>query len=165
MSLSRQVARCACGSVEFQASGTPILAAACYCDDCQQGARQIAALPNGPVAGDDGGTEYLLYRKDRVTCTKGSELLRKYRLKDSSPTVRTLANCCNTALLLDFEKGHWLSLYRARFIGTPPPLQIRIQTKFAANADGIADDLPRYSSLPFRFMMKLISARFGMLFG
>lgn len=96
MTSAQHRVRCACGSVEFLASGTPILSAACYCDDCQRGARQVEALPNAsPVAGTDGGTEYLLYRKDRVVCTNGNDLVRDYRLKADSPTVRVVATCCN----------------------------------------------------------------------
>jgi hypothetical protein len=55
-------ASCACGSVELAAIGAPIVSNVCYCGDCQQGSRQIEALPNaGPVRDPDGGTAYILY--------------------------------------------------------------------------------------------------------
>lgn len=74
---------------QFDAIGAPILSAACYCDDCQEGARQIEALPSAsPVLDGDGGTEYLLYRKDRMKLSKGGDLLRHYKIKDDSPTIR-----------------------------------------------------------------------------
>jgi len=48
---------------------------------CQRGSRQIEALPNAaPVLGADGATAYVLYRRDRFECAKGSELLRDQRL-------------------------------------------------------------------------------------
>lgn len=164
MTPAQHSVRCTCGSIEFLASGAPILTAACYCDDCQQGARQIEALPNAsPVAGADGGTEYLLYRKDRVVCTRRNDLVRHYRLKVDSPTVRAIATCCNSALFLDFQKGHWLSLYRSRCVGTPPPLQMCTQTKFARDRTAIRDDVLCYSTYPLKFIGKLIAARIAML--
>ncbi len=39
-----RIARCACGSVGIEASGTPITSVVCYCDSCQEGYRQIEAL-------------------------------------------------------------------------------------------------------------------------
>ena len=69
----RLSARCACGSVELEATGDPITSTVCYCESCQQGSRQIEALPNGrSVCGSDGGTAYVLYRKDRIEYSKGS---------------------------------------------------------------------------------------------
>src|SRR3712207_3581337 len=100
--------RCVCGSVEIEAVGDPILSAVCYCESCQEGSRQIASLPGGrPVCGPDGGTAFVLYRKDRVTCTKGSDLLRNLKIRVESPTSRVVATCCDSPLYLDFEKGHW----------------------------------------------------------
>jgi hypothetical protein len=50
-------AQCSCGSVELEIIGAPIISVVCYCDDCQEGARQIEALPNArPVRDPDGGT-------------------------------------------------------------------------------------------------------------
>ena len=70
-----RTARCSCGSVEIEALGAPITSAVCYCDSCQAGAREIEALPNAaPVLGPDGGTAYILYRKDRVKYAKGASL-------------------------------------------------------------------------------------------
>jgi hypothetical protein len=98
--------QCACGSVEIDVVSKPIIGAVCYCDDCQEGARQLEALPSAlPIMGADGGTELLLFRKDRMQFLKGSELVRDYRIKDSSPTRRVVATCGNTAIFLDFQKG------------------------------------------------------------
>jgi hypothetical protein len=54
---------CACGQFAVEAVGTPITSVSCYCDDCQEGARQIHALPNALAVQDqDGGNAYLVYR-------------------------------------------------------------------------------------------------------
>jgi hypothetical protein len=79
----------------------------------------LAAAP--PVRNPDGGTDYLLYRKDRVQCVRGQEHLEAHRLKPESPTRRVIATCCNSAMFLDFTKGHWLTLYRNRFPAAAPP--------------------------------------------
>jgi hypothetical protein len=163
-SKNHTIARCACGRVELEAIGKPILSTACYCDDCQEGARQIEALPNArPVLDPDGGSAYLLYRKDRMKCSKGAEHLRDYKIKDESPTRRVVATCCNSAMFLDFQKGHWFSAYRARFESDVPPLQMRIQTKFKPENRTIPNDVPSYPSYPLRFIAKLMSARVAML--
>ena len=79
-------------------------------------------LPDAlPVPDPDGGTAYLLYRKDRFSCIKGEQLLKSLRIREPSPTRRVIASCCNSAMFLDFEKGHWLSVYRARFPKTRHP--------------------------------------------
>src|SRR5262245_9068943 len=91
--------RCACGRVELEANGAPIASVVCYCDDCQDGGRRIEALPNARAVRDaDGGTPYLLFRKDRIICTRGAELLHGYKLKDRSVTHRTVATCCNSGM-------------------------------------------------------------------
>jgi hypothetical protein len=155
---------CACGKVQWQAIGAPIAAVACYCDDCQQGSRQIEALPNAPAVADaQGATQYLLYRKDRLECSKGRELLRAFRLREKSPTKRVVASCCNSAMYLDFEKGHWLSVYRARFSAAAPPLQMRIQTRFRPSNREALSDLPAHPGFPLRLISKLLFARVAML--
>src|ERR1700753_4100394 len=107
-------ARCFCGRVELQATGSPIVSSVCYCDDCQKGADQLEALPGAATVRDpDGGTEYILYRKDRLACTKGADLLQSYKLRDGSATNRVVASCCNAPMFMNFDKGpHWVSAYR-----------------------------------------------------
>ena len=158
-------ASCKCGSVAFEAVGSPIVRAICYCDDCQEGSRRIEALTNAPpVLEPDGGTAYLLYRKDRFRCIKGNQLLADLRLKEASPTRRVIASCCGSAMILDFEKGHWLSVYRARFEDPPPP-QMRVQTRFKPEGAKIPNDVPSYATFPLSFMAKLVLARLNMLLG
>ncbi len=160
-----RTASCSCGNVEIKAFGAPIVSSVCYCDDCQKGARQIEALPGaGPVLDPDGGTAYILYRKDRIECSKGRALLKNYKLKDSSPTNRVVATCCNSAMFLSFDKGpFWVSAYRARFRGDLPPLQMRICTKFKPEGVSLPNDIPSYRSFPPSLMAKLLTSWAAML--
>ena len=106
-------ASCACGSVELAAIGAPIVSSVCYCRDCRQGSRQIEALPSaGPVRDPDGGTAYILYRRDRIECSKGASLLKSYKIRESSVTNRVVATCCNSAMFIDVYKRQ--SSHRAR---------------------------------------------------
>ena len=162
-----RTAACACGRVELEATGKPIVSAVCYCDDCQKGARQIEALPNaGTVADPDGGTPYILYRKDRFACTKGADLLKSYKLKQRSATNRVVATCCNSAMFVNFDRGpFWVTAYRARFHGDPPPLQLRICTKFKPNNVALPRDVPSDPGYPPLLVVKLLASRVAMLLG
>ncbi|MDN3525940.1 DUF6151 family protein [Halomonas sabkhae] len=159
------ISRCTCGAVELEVTGSPILGAACHCDDCQAGARQVEQLDNAPSILDAaGGTPYLLYRKDRVRCPRGDENLVEYKLKSTSPTSRIVAGCCNTFMYLDFQRGHWLSMHRAQFVDASWPLQVRIQTRFKPEGSTMPDNVPAYSAYPFKLIGKLVAARLAMLF-
>jgi hypothetical protein len=162
-----RISRCACGSVEIEASGEPITSAVCYCDTCQEGSNQIAAATGAaPIADSDGGTEYVLYRKDRVDYSKGRELLRDYKLEEKSTTNRVVATCCNSAMVMRFDDGkHWVPMYRARFQGDKPPLEFRICTKFKPQTMDIPMDVPSSEMYPGNFMWKLLSSRIAMLLG
>jgi len=158
------VASCSCGSVKYEAAGAPILSVVCYCDDCQEGGHQIEALPNAALVREpDGGTPYLLFRKDRFSCVGGDHLLQDLRIREGSATRRVVASCCNSGVFLDFEKGHWVSAYRGRFALDAAPPQMRIQTKFRSSDAEIPDDAPAYAAFPFNFIAKLVGARIAML--
>src|ERR1700730_12987205 len=162
---SEMTASCSCGSVELEAVGAPIASVVCYCDDCQEGSRQIEALPNArPVQDPDGGTAYVLYRKDRVKCARGALLLKSHKIREKSATNRVVATCCNSPMLLNFDDGkHWVDVYWARFQGDVPPLQMRICTKFKPENGDVRSDVPSYSSYPLKFLAKLLAARIAML--
>ena len=82
MANERISAPCRCGKVEFEIVGPPILHGICYCTSCQEaGRRHQANAGADPVVAADGGTDYVLYRKDRVRCVRGGELLEERRLK------------------------------------------------------------------------------------
>jgi hypothetical protein len=160
-------ATCSCGSVELKASGRPIVTSVCYCDDCRTGADRIESLPNaGAVRDPDGGTAVILYRKDRIACSKGAELLKSYKLKESSATNRVVAACCNSAMFMNFDRGpHWVSAYRARFHGELPPLQLRICTKSKPDDVVLPDDIPSYPGYAPGLIVKLLASRVAMLLG
>lgn len=160
-------ATCSCGEVELNAFGKPIVSSVCYCDDCQKGADQIEALSNAYAVRDpDGGTAYILYRKDRIERSQGAELLRSYKLKETSATNRVVAACCNSAMFVNFDRGpHWVSVYRARFHGELPPLQLRICTKFKSDGVVLPDDAPSYRGYPPSLIVKLLASRVAMLLG
>ena len=160
-------ASCACGRVEVTAFGKPIVSGVCYCADCQKGGAQIEALPNaGAVRDADGGTACILYRKDRIACSKGAELLKPYKIKASSVTNRVVATCCNSAMFMNFDRGpHWVTAYRARFRGPLPPLQVRICTKSKPDGVVLPNDVPSHPGYPPGMIFKLLASRLAMLFG
>ena len=161
---TRLAARCSCGSVELEAIGPPITSVVCYCESCQEGSRQIKALSNGgPVCDTDGGTAYVLYRKDCVEYLKGSPLLRGYKLRDESSTKRVVATCCDSPMFLNFKNGHWLSVYRTALRGDLPPLEMRVHTKSKPAGSVLPNDVPNYSAYSAKFMVELFAAWIAML--
>jgi len=158
---------CACGRVQCEAIGAPIVSLVCYCDDCQEGARQIEALPNAASFRDaDGGTPLLTYRDDRFRCSSGENLLVGYKIKESAPTRRMVASCCNSAMFLKYAPGFWISAYRARFNGDDlPPLEMRDQIEHRRADTDLPRDVPCYRGFPMRLYAKVISARVAMLLG
>jgi len=82
MTHERISAPCRCGKVELEITGPPILHGICYCASCQQAGRRHQADAGADAAlAADGGTDYALYRKDRVRCVRGGDLLEERRPK------------------------------------------------------------------------------------
>ncbi len=163
--INARMAQCACGGVRYEASGAPITSVVCYCASCQEAGRAFERLPGAPpMLETDGGTAAILYRKDRVRCVAGQGHLKEYRLKPESPTRRLVATCCNTAMFLDFTKGHWLSLYRCRFATGAPDIEMRVMTRDRRAGAALPDDVPNYRGHSARFMVKLLAAWIAMGF-
>ena len=101
-------AHCRCKKVSIELAGPPILRATCYCGSCRTAAEIL-----GVSVDRGGGTDYTLYRKDRVGEVVGLSHLREHRLTADSPTRRMVADCCNTPMAADFTKGFWISFYSA----------------------------------------------------
>jgi hypothetical protein len=161
----RLSAVCQCGKAKLEAVGRPILTGSCYCTSCQEAGRRFEQLASAPpVLNPDGGTDFVLYRKDRVQCVTGQEYLEEHRLRPDSPTRRVVATCCNSAIFLDFTKGHWLTMYRDRFPTGAPPLEMRLMTRERRVGVEVADDLPNYSGPSGKFMLKLMAAWIAMGF-
>jgi hypothetical protein len=158
MSQACATASCRCGRVNFALIGKPIVHASCYCDGCRTAGLRFAEGGSPAIVSDDGGTDVVLYRKDRVGPVAGTDLLREYRLTPASPTRRMVATCCNTPMFLEFTPGHWLTLYRGRLTGAIPPLEMRIMTRARPSGPPLPGDLPNYAAHPPRFMFRLLAA-------
>src|ERR1700722_12549248 len=111
MANERTLAPCHCGKVALGIVGAPIPRGICYCVSCQEAGRRHRTAPNAESdLAEDGGTDYVLYRKDRIHCFRGGELLEERRLKPDSPTRGMCARCASTAMFVDFTKGEWLTV-------------------------------------------------------
>jgi hypothetical protein len=165
MTNERTSASCQCGKVELQIVGAPILRGICYCASCQEaGRRHQAVIGADTVLAEDGGTDYVLYRKDRVRCVHGGDLFEERRLKPDSPTRRMYACCCNTAMFVDFAKGHWLSLYRGRLPDDISPPAVRVMTAERPEGVILPEDMANYPGHSGKFMLKLLRAWMAMGF-
>jgi hypothetical protein len=113
--MESNIAGCRCGQVKLEVLGEPIVSTVCHCSSCQKAGRLLEDLPGAShILDETGGTPFVLFRKDRLRCAHGAAFLAEHRLKADSPTRRIVATCCNTAMFLDFTKGHWISIYRER---------------------------------------------------
>lgn len=157
---------CACGQVRLQAQKAPIVSTECLCNSCRQAGARLQALPGAPqVLEANGGTRFVLYRKDRVNVIAGADRLREFRLTPEAKTRRVVAACCNTPVFLEFEAGHWLSLYGGLWQeGTLPPLEMRTMTSDLADASVLADDVPNCKRQSVSFFVKLLGAWIAMGF-
>lgn len=153
-------ASCQCGQVALELDGKPIVSAACYCTSCQNAAEKFQLLPGAPVVlQSDGGTPFVLYRKDRVNCTKGAEQMKEIRLKPDSKTRRVIATCCDSPMFLEFTNGHWLSVYARTLPDTErPPVEMRTMTVDRAGGGDFGDDIPSYKTHSGKFMFRLLGA-------
>jgi hypothetical protein len=123
-------------------------------------------MPNATsFRASDGGTPLIIYRKDRVRCLSGSERLQKLKLRQGSPTNRWVAACCNSAMLVNFDDAkHWVDVFRARFAGSPPPLEMRVCTRSAARAIANPERLATTRGYSARLIARLLLARLAMAF-
>ena len=157
------VAHCRCGAVEIGAWAEPIVVTTCYCEDCQAAAQQIAA--SAPSAPADGGTEFMVFRRDRIACTRGAENLQAMRLTPASKTRRMIAGCCATPMYVAFDdRRPWVSALRAPFGADAPPVEMRICTRFRQSEDKANDSLPSHPGYPLAMILRVLAAWPGMLF-
>ena len=158
---------CRCGKVELRATGAPIITSCCFCDSCRTAGRTLEHLPGAsPVLTPDGGTDFVLMRKNGVECRRGSELLAEYRLTRASATRRIVATCCNSYMFLDFTPGHWVSVVRNLL---PPsarqPVEVYMMLgDLPEGAPPPTGSAPGAKRLPLRFMRKLLLSWAGMGF-
>jgi len=163
---SVRIVTCNCSGVKIEVTGPPIISSVCHCDDCQRGSAQLELLPGAPKILDRwGGTPYVLYRKDRIRLLQGRELLVAQRIEGEKNTKRIVASCCNSPVLLDFEPGHWVSMYQQRFDPQVPRARMRVQTRFMTSDDRPDDGLPLHQGFPFGMIARLLAAWLAMGFG
>jgi hypothetical protein len=164
-STQRCLASCPCGRTAVDVVGAPIVSAACYCENCRIAGQEFERTDGAPrTVGADGGTEYCLYRKDRVAVIRGGEYLREHRLTPDSKVRRVLATCCNAPMFLDFTPGHWLSVYRSRLPTGARPPQMRIVTSERPAGVTLPKDIPNYPDHSPAFMIRLLFSWAAMRF-
>lgn len=159
--------RCRCGQVALEAAGEPILTAACFCDSCRQAAAKLGARAGAPaILNAEGGVDFALYRKDRVRPSDGADRLRDFKLGPEAHTRRVVADCCGSPMFLEFQQGHWLSVYRDRLPSDArPPVQMRTMTKDLGSAAADLDrSIPSAATQSPAFMWKLLAAWVAMGF-
>ena len=157
---------CACGQVRLEAWKTPIISSECHCTSCRAAGARLQALPGAPpVLEANGGTHFVLYRKDRVRFRKGAELLREFRLSPEATTRRVVVSCCNTPVFLEFKGGHWLSLYGCLWPeGALPTVALRTMTSDRPDTTMLADDIPNGKRQSLEFFARLLGAWVAMGF-
>jgi hypothetical protein len=153
------VAHCRCGAVEVGAWAEPIAVNSCYCDDCQAAAERLAAsTSSAPAPSADGGTEFMLFRRDRIACTRGAEHLKATRLTDATKTRRMIAGCCATPMYVAFDdRRPWVSALRAPFGADAPPVEMRICTRFRGSGDKAEDGLRSHPGYPPAMMLRILA--------
>jgi hypothetical protein len=63
------------------------------------------------------------------------------------------------------DSKHWVPMYSGRFQGAVRPVEMRICTRFRPDGASLPTDVPSYPGYAFGFMLRLIGARFAMMFG
>ena len=157
---------CACGTVQLELSGVPIVVAQCHCTSCRTAAQRLAQLPGSPVAGGaPDGVDYVLYRKDRLRITHGRAALRHFRLGPQRKTRRVIASCCNSPMLVEFDGGHWASLYGSLWpAGTLPALDLHTMTGDRLETRPLDDGVPAGRWATTKFFATLLGAWIAMGF-
>lgn len=157
---------CACGQVQLEVDRAPIVSTECHCNSCRAAGAKLQTLPAAPpILEPNGGTRFVLYRKDRVRFLQGAERLKELRLIPGAKTRRVVATCCNTPIFLEFQNGHWLSLYGCLWPqGKLPPLELRTMTGDLPDASALADDVPNGKRQSFSFFARLVGAWIAMGF-
>lgn len=153
--------QCACGQVQLEVHEAPILSSECLCTSCRTAGEQLSARPGTPAFRNTttGGTPYVLYRKDRVRFLSGQDQLRELRLTPKATTRRVVATCCSTPIFLEFESGHWLSMYAALWPAeTRPAMELRTMVGDLPEGTALPADIPNARSHTASFMFKLLGA-------
>jgi hypothetical protein len=156
---------CTCGEMQLHVEKAPIISAECHCNSCRAAGARLQTLGAASVLKANGGTHFVLYRKDRIRFLKGAELLKAFHLTPQATTRRVVATCCNTPVFLEFKGGHWLSLYAGLWPkGTLPPLDLRTMTSDRPEGSALDDAVPSGKRQTLSFYAKLLGAWIAMGF-
>lgn len=158
---------CHCGACQLEVTGAPIISTECHCNSCRAAAAKFEALPaSESVQEPNGGSRFVLYRKDRIRFVSGRDKLKALRLQSDSKTVRAVATCCNTPVFMELPGGHWLSLYAGLWPKDHlPPLDERTMVKDRSDKGAsLPHDARNAGSQSPRFMWRLLTAWIGMGF-
>lgn len=138
----------------------------CCCNSCREAGGKLQSLPGAPpLLEDSGTTRFVVYRKDRVRFLQGTDALKELRLTARSPTRRVVASCCNTPVFLEFQNGHWLSLYGGLWPAAAlPPLEMRTMAGDLPDPTVLSDDVPNAKTHSVSFFAKLLGAWVAMGF-
>lgn len=166
MQMSVTTLGCACGTVQLELEGAPIVVAQCHCNSCREAAQRLARLRGAPVVtGAPDGVDHVLYRKDRLRLTRGRETLRHFRLGPKRKTRRVIASCCNSPVLVEFDGGHWASLYGTLWpAGTLPALDLHTMTGDRVDTTPLHDGVPAGRWATTKFFATLLAAWLAMGF-
>lgn len=156
----QQKLACRCGQVILQIEGSHIVVTECLCDSCRKAGAILSGLPGASAILDEkGATPFVMHRKDRVRILSGNDVLKAYRLSPAAKTRRLVAICCNTPVLLEFEGGHWFSLYGHLWPeGTLPALEFRTMTSDLDDPSELPDDVPNLRQHSLAFYRRLFGA-------
>ncbi len=157
---------CACGAVRLEAHGRPIITTECHCNSCREAGEKLAAFDGAPdVRSANGGTPFVMMRKDRVEITSGREHLKAFQLGPDRTTRRIVATCCNTPVFLEFKGGHWLSLYSTVWPrGAMPAIELRTMTSDLLDPVALDTAVPNAKHQSLGFFAKLLGAWIAMGF-
>ncbi|MDV3250932.1 hypothetical protein DevBK_06265 [Devosia sp. BK] len=164
--MAKSVVTCSCEQVALELDGAPFISTECHCNSCREAAGRLQPLPLArPMLEDNGGTQFVLYRKDKVAFLRGQDLLEVFRLGPDAPTRRVISRCCNSPIFLEFQSGHWLSLYSSLWPAeTRPKPELRTMTSDKTDGIALADDVPAGTAQTLRFYRKLLGAWIAMGF-
>ncbi len=147
--------------------GAPIVSTECHCNSCRAAGARLQALPSAPPFLEAQRRDALraLPQGSRPLRARAPSCLKEFRLTPAAKTRRVVATCCNTPVFLEFQSGHWLSLYGGLWPeGTLPPLDLRTMTSDLPAGTPLPDDVPNGKRQSFSFFAKLLGAWIAMGF-
>lgn len=151
---------CQCGQFHMEVVGASLLSAQCHCNSCRKAALELSRYgPARALTEDNGGTNYTLFRKDRVIFPDGLDGLYAYRLSPTAPTRRVLTRCCATPVFVEFMGGHWLSIYTSMWpMSEQERPDLRTQTADAPTGTKFDLSIPASKWTTAKFYWRLATA-------